>query len=76
MSRPNTVFVGVKGTLLGETTKAVKFSVSEVNGEIFDPPAMHWFPFSQIEKIFKDAQSVGNDSLMVSEWICKEKGLI
>ena len=76
MAQHNKVFVGVKGTYLGETAKAVKFSVSEVNGEIFDPNAMHWFPFSQIEKIFKDPQSVGNDSLMVSEWLCKEKGLI
>lgn len=76
MRQANRVFVGVKGTHLGESAKAVKFSISEINGEPFDPPKMEWFPFSQVEKIFRDPASTGNDSLLVSEWIVKQKGLI
>lgn len=72
----NEVYVGIKGTHLGETGKAIKFSVSEVNGEVFDPPKTEWFPFSQTEKIFRDPMSVGNDSLLVTEWIAKQKGLV
>lgn len=76
MSRAGNVYVGVKGTHLGESAKAVKFSISEINGEPFDPPKIEWFPFSQTEKIFRDKNSVGNDSLLVTEWVCKQKGLI
>ena len=76
MSRPGNVFIGVKGTHLGESSKAVKFAINEINGEPFDPPKIEWFPFSQTERIFKDPKSTGNDSLMVSEWVCKQKGLL
>lgn len=76
MSRPGNTYVGIHGTNLGESAKAVKFSINEINGEPFDPPKTEWFPFSQIERIFKDPKSTGNDSLLVTEWICKQKGLI
>ena len=76
MNRPNQVYIGIKGTHMGESAKAVKFSINEIEGEVFDPPKTEWFPFSQITRIFKDPNSVGNDSLMASEWLCKQKGLI
>ena len=69
-------FLGITGTHLGESAKAVKFQINDISGEPVDPPQTTWFPFSQVQRITMSATEVGKDCLVVSEWILKEKGLI
>lgn len=75
MSRMKT-FKTVTGTKLVDTGKAIKFSVNQVSGIPLEKETAHWFPVSQIEKMFFDSNSTGKDTLVVPEWILKEKGLV
>ena len=66
----------LKGTKLGETEKAIRFRVDSIANVAIDPPATHWFPLSQIRKMFTDPKSTGEDILLVTEWILLQKGLV
>jgi chemotaxis signal transduction protein len=55
-----------KGTIKNETAKAVLF---EIDGDEY------WIPLSQIFKVVR-TKSKGEDEIVMSEWIAKEKGLI
>lgn len=74
MSR-NQYFHTVKGTILGESEKAIKFSVIEVADTLVDPPSIEWFPFSQVETITR-TKTKDTDELTASEWILQKKNLI
>ena len=50
-----------------ETDAAVLVSK---NGE------QYWIPFSQIEKMTRDSKSQCNDSVTMTAWIAKQKGLL
>jgi hypothetical protein len=69
-------YVDVIGTHCGESAKAVKFLVHTVASEPIDPPKSEWFPFSQVDKIFRDPSTVGQDTITVSKWILGQKGLM
>lgn len=72
-------YITLTGTKLSETAKAVKFSILKISGEPVDleqKDKVQWFPFSQIQKMTTDPSSVGMDTIVASEWICKEKGLL
>ena len=77
MSRAGTVWVTLTGTKVAETGKAVLFDIKKISGEEVElETPRQWFPFSQVSKMTTDKNSVCNDTMMVSEWICKEKGLL
>jgi len=67
----------IEGRHIGESAKAVKFRVEIVAGEVLGEPRNEWFPFSQMLKSSKAApNSTELDTLVVSEWILNEKGLL
>jgi hypothetical protein len=68
--------VTVTGTKLSESAKAIQFKVDSVQGEPLDKPVVTWFPFSQTAKIFTKPEVQGEDYLIVSEWLCKQKDLL
>lgn len=72
----SSVLITITGTKICETGKAVKFDTTHISGEPLEKPRTEWFPFSQIEKMFTDPATTGNDTLTVKEWILKEKGMV
>lgn len=67
----------LKGTKLGETAKAVRFSFNEINGAQQEDSRVEWFPFSQVTQMTYDPKGVsGEDTIRVKEWILMEKGII
>lgn len=74
MSKQSSQLV-VNGTRMGETAKAVKFSISDCQGVPYHGLTT-WFPFSQVSKSVTNPNEVNKDYLVVSEWIMKEKGLM
>lgn len=78
MSRTsNDTKITLTGTKSAETAKAVLFIVQKISGEkvTLENPKQ-WFPFSQVTRMTTDPSCAGNDQLVVSQWICKEKGLL
>lgn len=64
--RGNSEKVTLKGVTIGkETEKAVLVTI---NGK------EHWMPLSQITSITR-TKTAGGDTIVVSAWIAKEKGL-
>lgn len=67
----------LQGYNLGETGKAVKFEIHQINGTPLEHPKSEWFPFSQMKSSTKAAPGSDEfDNLVVSEWICKQKSLV
>lgn len=73
--RSDSVVVSLKGTRLRETDKAVQFCISDISGTILGQETTTWFPNSQI-KSSTTGTNVGEDVLVVSEWIMEQKELI
>jgi hypothetical protein len=69
-------FRTITGTKIADTGKAIKFSCTKVSDTPLEKEQTHWFPVSQLEKMFFDPNSTGNDTLVVPEWLLKDKGLI
>lgn len=79
MRYENKTFITLTGTKLGETEKAVKFSILQINGmpvDLAPKDKTQWFPFSQLKKMTSDPASAGQDVIVVSEWICEQKNLL
>ena len=76
MSRPHSAVHTIVGNKLGESEKAIKFRVHEISGTLLDQTKTEWFPLSQIEKMFTDPNNINYDSMVVSEWILQQKGMI
>ena len=76
MSKAHDVVHTITGNKLGESEKAIKFRVHEISGTPLDQTKTEWFPLSQIDKIFTDPNNINCDSMIVSEWILQQKGLI
>jgi len=74
MSRINDTKCSITGTELRRTAKAVQFRIDFIGKDALDVSKTEWFPFSQISTMSKDDE--GNDVMMVSEWILKEKELL
>lgn len=66
----------LNGYFLGETAKATKFVVHEINGIVQDSPREEWFPFSQVKSMIRAASPQEMDSIKVKQWILRQKGLI
>lgn len=66
----NNVFRQLHGEIMGETEKAIKFSL--FNG---DRQVVEWLPLSQLQSIHRlfNEEKEQLDILMVSEWILKQK---
>ena len=75
MSRATDPKVVLKGTVISESAKAVRFEIYEMAEDILTTHKTEWFPFSQVSKIVK-TQNKGEDTLIVSKWILSQKGLI
>jgi hypothetical protein len=75
MSRAEEPNVTITGYHLGETERAVKFSIHAVAGEEIDPD-VQWFPLSQIKSITRATQGSQRDTLVVKQWIARQKGLV
>lgn len=71
--RPTDPKITLSGTWLRETDKAVYFEVQGISGSPITPYISAWFPFSQAEKWFKSPDGDGEDWIIVSEWIVKQK---
>lgn len=78
MSRPGTTYQSVKGYIKRDTDAALLMEVTEVSGVELDQEDVksHWFPVSQIEKIFRQPKnSQEKDEILVASWILSKKGL-
>ena len=76
MSRPGDKLIQLSGKILGETTKAVRFSVEGVAGFGLSQNLFRtvWLPLSQIKTIVRQPPaSPEDDTLEVSEWIWRQK---
>lgn len=76
MSRPGDKLIQLSGKILGETTKAVRFSVEGVAGFGLSQNSFRtvWLPLSQIKAIVRQPPaSSEDDTLEVSEWIWRQK---
>jgi len=76
MSRPGDKFINLSGKILGETAKAIRFSVEGVAGKRLGQSQYRtvWFPLSQVNSIVhQPPHSTEDDTLKVSEWIWKQK---
>ena len=76
MSSSHKTLVTLTGTHIAESTKAIRFRVDSISGEPLTESKTEWFPLSQVEKITIKQDVVGEDILVVSEWICKAKELL
>lgn len=73
----NDPIITLSGFVEAESAKAILFEVRKVGEEFTADPKKEWFPFSQTKRIVKQPKdSEELDVLVVSEWICKQKGLI
>lgn len=68
--------VTITGTHLRESPKAILFRIDQISAEPLEKSKEEWIPFSQIRKITTDSTTEGKDSLVVTEWILKQKELI
>lgn len=79
MSRPNPQ-ISVSGVKIRESERAVLFRVEEVSGTPLEDAVTEWFPFSQITKMTYSTEAEHmmekKDTLVISEWIAKQKGLV
>lgn len=76
MSRPGDKFINLSGKILGETAKAIRFSVEGVAGKRLGQSQYRtvWLPLSQVNSIVhQPPHSTEDDTLKVSEWIWKQK---
>ncbi len=85
MTRPEEPIHKISGKHLGESAKAVRFEIHQINGrdttftDNFGDPIRktEWFPFSQVKSISTQAPSSDElDEIQVKEWILKQKGLL
>lgn len=72
---PKEILMTVKGNILAESDKAVKFEVIDVAGELIEP-TVEWFPISQIRKSFSSKNARDEDTLTVTQWILRKKDFI
>ncbi len=73
MSRGPTVYRGIQGKERRRTDKAILFAITRTEGA---PVDLIWFPLSQLASIHISVHVNKLDTLMVSEWILGEKGLL
>ena len=67
----------IHGTIIRETEKALLIAVSAIGTGRFEEITNHWFPFSQVTKIFRSPpDETGKDYILVKEWLVREKGLL
>lgn len=79
MTHPGEVTHTLQGYHLGETGKALRFQVFQINGETFNDgeAKTEWFPLSQVRSITRAAQGSGEmDNIKVTEWILTAKEMI
>ena len=62
-------FSAINGTIRRETEKALLLVTGNLEGEIIDA----WLPFSQIQSIHRGEE---HDTVVVANWILKEKGVL
>lgn len=75
MSRQSKGFAVLRGTRGKSTDKAVQFTITHMGlNEIV--PQTTWFPESQIHNSFFDPTQSGADTITVTEWILRQKGLL
>lgn len=77
MSRKDQIQIVLTGTKLRESSKAVLFKITAISNLPIEPPKTEWFPLSQVSRMTYDpaAEPDSKDTLVVSEWIMKEKSL-
>ena len=76
MTRPADVFVMIKGNITGrDTDKAIQMLVQEVAGVVLEEESLQWFPFSMVQKIFRN-KGEKPDEMFVKQWILEQKGMI
>lgn len=79
MTRPGEVTHTLQGYHLGETGKALRFQVLQINGDPLEDgeSKTEWFPLSQVRSITRAAQGSGEmDNIKVTEWILTAKEMI
>lgn len=76
LSAPPAGHYNIKGTILSESPKAIKFEVCSINGAPLDEPITEWFPLSQTKSIFRESEVLGEDVLTITKWIAETKNLV
>lgn len=65
----------VRGRIEHETSAAVLMNV-ELNVVGQAMRVKHWFPLSQVHSIHRTYAKLGYDTLHVTYWIAKQKGIV
>lgn len=69
--------VTLKGYKHGSTEKAILFETHIVGEDPVADPKREWFPLSQMKRSVMQAKgSQEMDTIVVSEWIARTKGLV
>lgn len=78
MSRQsNDVVITLRGFKHGSTEKAILFETHIVGEDPVADPKKEWFPLSQTKRVVTQAKgSQEMDTIVVSEWIARTKGLV
>ena len=68
----NNIYRQLHGEIVGESAKAIQFSITSKNGVV----RVEWFPLSQVSSIHRlfNTEKQLLDILMASEWVLKQKG--
>ena len=74
--RATDTFRTVTGKIQRESEKAILIRIKSIGGRTFHTEKSEWFPFSQVNKTYREPASEENDYLVVSEWILNTKGLL
>ena len=74
-TQANTVVLS--GFFHGDTGKATLFEIYKVGDQDLTDPRKEWFPLSQVTRMVKQPKnSQEHDTLVVNEWICRQKDLV
>jgi hypothetical protein len=84
VTRTDETKVALHGKVKYESLKAILFIIDkerhEVDEQVSRDPYTNgvWFPFSQVKEIHKGSvlgDGIGNDKIVVTGWIAKQKGI-
>jgi len=66
----------ITGNWVGSSDLAIKFECQRIGLTDLDESIITWFPLSQTKSHFRDPNTTGQDTITVTEWIARTKGLI
>jgi hypothetical protein len=65
----------VCGIIRRETSMAMQFTITSIDGIPLKDEVTEWFPFSQMHQIFRNAVNEEEDKIVVNTWLLTKKGI-